>query len=109
MQKWLSLSLITLTSLGAEEVDPEQLSAIYTEAIWFVVVFGTMAIISYIYSSRHAKQYTQKQAPDVAQKKVLAAEVAKQKEERLDELSKLVDDGLLKEEEFLILRKNIQK
>jgi hypothetical protein len=66
MQKWLSLSLITLTSLGAEEVDPEQLSAIYTEAIWFVV-------------------------------------------ERLDELSKLVDDGLLKEEEFLILRKNIQK
>ena len=107
MQKWLSLSLITLTSLGAEEVDPERLSAIYTEAIWFVVVFGTMAIISYIYSSRHAKQYTQKQAPDVAQKKVLAAEVVKQREERLDELSKLVKDGLLKEDEFQILRANI--
>ena len=107
MQKWLLLSLLTLTSLRAEEVNPEQLSAIYTEAIWFVVVFGTMAIISYIYSSRHAKQYTAKQASDVTQKKALAAEKAHQREKRLDELSTLVKDGLLKEEEFQILRANI--
>ena len=107
MLKLLLLSLLTITSLKAEGIDPEELNAIYTEAIWFVIVFGTMAIISFIYSSRHAKKYTQKQAGDVAQKKVLAAERTKQREERLNALSKLLKDGLLKEEEFEILRKNI--
>ncbi len=107
MQKLLLLTLLTLTSLKAEEVDPEELSAIYTEAIWFVVVFGAMAIVSFIYSSRHAKQYGQKQAPDVAEKKALAAEETRQREERLNTLSKLVKDGVLREKEFQILRASL--
>jgi uncharacterized membrane protein len=107
MLKWLLLSLLSLTSLRAEGIDPEKLSGIYTEAILFVAVFGTMAIISFIYSSRHARKYTEKQASAVAQKKALAAEQTDQREERLQQLSALVKEGLLKEEEFQILRTNI--
>ena len=108
MHKWLLLPLLTLTSLSAEEVDSEQLNAIYTEAIWFVVIFGAMGIISFIYSNRHAKQYTQKQADTIAQNKSLAAEQVKQRENRLDELAKLVKDGLLTEKELRILRTYIE-
>ncbi len=107
MLKQLLFSLLPFISLHAKEVDPQQMNAIYTEAIWFVVVFGVMGIISYIYSSRHAKQYTYDQADKVALDKLLASEQVKQREERLDELSKLVDDGLLSEEEFQILRANL--
>ena len=108
MLKRLLLSILTLTSLKAEGIDPDELNAIYTEAIWFIVIFGTMAVISFIYSNRHAKQYTQKQAATLAKEKALTSERTKQKENRLEELSKLVKNGLLKEEEFKILRKNIQ-
>ena len=108
MMKYLLLPLLILTSLKAEGGNPAELNAIYTEAIWFIVVFGTMAIISFIVSKRHAKQHVHKHTDDIAQKKALAAEQKRQKEDRLTELSKLVDDGLLREEEFQILRKNIQ-
>ena len=107
MQKWLLLPFMTFTALLAKEVAPEELTAIYTEAIWFVVVFGVMGIVSYIYSSRHAKQYTEDQADKVALDKLLASKEVQQRDERLLELSKLVDDGVLKEEEFRILRANI--
>lgn len=107
MHKWLLLPLLTSTLLCAEEVNPEQLNAIYTEAIWFVVIFGTMGIISFIYSSRHAKQYTKDQADNITQKKALSVELTKQRNERINALSELVKDGLLTEEEFLILRANL--
>ncbi len=107
MQKWLFLSILTITSLKAKEVAPEELDAIYTEAIWFVIVFGVMGIISYIYSSRHAAQYTKDQADKVALDKLIASEEVQRRDERLLELSKLVDDGVLKEEEFRILRANL--
>ncbi len=109
MMKWLLLPLLTLTSLEAEDIDPDKLSEIYTQGIWFVALFTVMSIISFIVSKRHAKQHAQKHTDDIAQKKALAAEQKRQKEDRLTELSKLVDDGLLREEEFQILRKNIQK
>ena len=107
MQKWLLLSLLTLTSLSAEEVTPENLNAIYTEAIFFLIVFGVMGIVSYIYSNRHAKQYTKDQADKVAQTKTLKAEKTKKREKRLAALSKLVEEGILKDEEFQILRRNL--
>jgi len=107
MQKWLLLPFMTFTALQAKEVAAEQLTAIYTEAIWFVVVFGVMGIVSYIYSSRHALQYTKDQAEKVAQDKALATTQVQKKEERLLALSKLVDEGLLKKEELQILRANI--
>jgi len=107
MQKWLLLLLLTLASLNAEEATSEQLNAIYTEAIWFVVVFGTMGIVSYIYSSRHAKQYTEKEASNVAQKKARATEQKSLKEKRIEELTELHNDGLLTQEELKILRANI--
>lgn len=107
MQKWLLLSLLTLTSLSAEEVDPENLNAIYTEAIFFLIVFGVMGIVSYIYSNRHAKQYTKDQAGKVVQEKTLEAEKTKKREKRLAALSKLVEEGILKDEEFQILRRNL--
>ena len=107
MQKWLLLPLLTLASLNAEEATSEQLNAIYTEAIWFVVVFGTMGIVSYIYSSRHAKQYTEKEASNVAQKKARATEQKSLKEKRIEELTELHNDGLLTKEELKILRANI--
>ncbi len=107
MTRWLLLPLLILTSLQAEDIDPDKLSEIYTEGIWFVALFTVMSIISFIVSKRHAKQHTQKHTDDIAQKKALAAEQERQKEDRLTELSKLVDDGLLREEEFEILRKNM--
>ncbi len=108
MQKWLLL-LITLTALQAEEIAPEQLDAIYTEAIWFVIVFGVMGLVSYIYSSRHAAQYTKEQADNIAKKKALSSERTKQQEKRINELSELCKDGLLTEEEFRILRANLKQ
>ena len=120
MMKWLLLPLLTLTSLGAEDIDPDKLSEIYTEGIWFVVLFAVMSIISFIVSKRHAKQHAQKlhsakqrapQAVNETDKPITDDQTATtaDKIDRLAELSKLVDDGLLKEEEFQILRKNIQK
>ena len=109
MQKWLLIPFITFTALQAKEVAPEELDAIYTEAIWFVAVFGVMAIISIIYSSRHAAQYTKDQAENIAEKKALSIEHTKQKEKRINELSELHKDGLLTQEEFLILRANLKQ
>ena len=108
MMKWLLLPLLILTSLQAEDIDPDKFSEIYIQGILFVALFTVMSIISFIVSKRHAKQHVQKHTDDIAQKKALAAEQERQKEDRLTELSKLVDDGLLREEEFQILRKNIQ-
>ncbi|MGB5965160.1 MAG: hypothetical protein WBF77_06660 [Sulfurimonadaceae bacterium] len=120
MVKWLLLPLLTLTSLEAEGIDPDKLSEIYTEGIWFVAVFAVMSIISYIVSKRHAKQYTQKQrsakqrvpqAVNRTDKPITTDQTGTtaNKADRLAELSKLVDDGLLREEEFQLLRKNIQE
>jgi len=109
MHKWLLLPLLTLTSLRADGANPEQLNAIYTEAIWFIGIFGAMGIISFIYSSRHAKQYTKEQAGNIAEKKALSVERKKQREKRINELSELLKDGLLTEKEFLILRVNLQQ
>ena len=107
MQKWLLIPFITFTALQAKEVAPEEFDAIYTEAIWFVLVFGVMGIVSYIYSSRHAVQYTKDQADNIALDKLLASEEVQRRDERLLELSKLVEDGVLKEEEFRILRASL--
>lgn len=109
MMKWLLLPLLILTSLEAEDIDPDKLSEIYTQGIWFVALFTVMSIISFIVSKRHAKQHTKEQADNIAKKKALAAEQKRQKEDRLTELSKLVKDGLLTEEEFLILRANLEQ
>jgi len=109
MQKWLFIPFMTLAALQAKEVAPEELTAIYTEAIWFVVVFGVMGIVSYIYSSRHAKQYTKDQAENISEKKALSIERTKEKEKRINELSELHKDGLLTQEEFFILRANLKQ
>ena len=107
MLKQLSLSILTITSLSAQEANPEELNAIYLEAVLFIAVFGVMGIVSYIYSSRHAAQYTKDQAKKVALNKTRVADQAEKREERLSELSKLLKDGVIKEDEFKILRANI--
>ena len=66
-----------------------------------------MGIVSFIYSNRHARQYTKDQADKVVQTKTLEAEKRRKKEERLAALSKLVEEGILKDEEFQILRSSL--
>ncbi len=107
MKKIILFTLLNAVSLLAQEASSEQLNDIYTEAILFVVIFGAMGIISFIYSSRHAKEY-------VPSKEELQR-IQKEKEERairdsrMDSLSLLLKKNLLTQEEFAILRHHYVK
>ncbi len=116
----LLLSLLTLTSLQAEGIDQESLGDIYTEAIWFVAVFALMSIISFVVSRKHAKEYAQKnpspkqsspEKPDEPAEEISAnpTDTGKNEIDRLTELSKMLKDGLLSEEEFQILSKSMKR
>ncbi len=100
--RWLFLILLTSTLLGANGFDNEELSSIYTEAFIFISVFAVMSIISIIISKKHAKQYAQKSSASRAKEKERAQ--ANPVKNRLLELSKLVNTGLLTEEEFQTLK-----
>ena len=58
MRKIIPLSLLNVVSLFAAEVSQGEMQSIYFEAVLFIGVFGTMGLISYIYSNRHAKAYS---------------------------------------------------
>jgi len=98
MIKLVTLTLLLNTILSAVEVTQNQQNSILMEAALFIGVFGTMGIISYIYSSRHAKAYKPKKVP--------AVKVVKQERvnmNRISELSEMLKNGILTEEEFKLL------
>ena len=121
MMKLLFLPLWALTSLQAKGIDPDDMSEIYTEAILFVAVFGLLSIISFIVSRKHAKQYAEKgisskqdepEAPKETTETIPAdhaetAETAENEVDKLIELSKMLKEGLITEEEFQLFKKKL--
>ena len=120
MTKQLLTSLLIFTSLYAEEseeiqpLDPEVVQSLYIESALFVAVFTIMAIISIVISKKHAaqnllddrKKRAAKKAQEEAEKRSQPATTREAKKtERVTELSKMLKDGLITDEEFKILSK----
>ncbi len=93
MTKLITFTLLFSTLLSAVEVTQSQQNGIYMEALLFVGIFGTMGLVSYIYSSRHAKEYK----PKKVERKVT------QYDARIEELLEMQKNNLLTEKEFELL------
>ncbi len=114
MIKQLLTPLLIFSSLHAEGIDPEELDSIYIEAALFVTVFGLMSVASFIISRKHDKQNALK----ALQKKKSREKVEKSSQavpiehsddtsgetKRVKELSKMLKDGLITDEEFQVLK-----
>ena len=114
MIKWLLAPLLILSSLHAAGIDPEELNSIYIEAALFVTVFGLMSVASFIISRKHAEQNAlkdlqKKKSQEEAEKNSQPVS-GKQPEDssgetkRVKELSKMLKDGLISDEEFRTLK-----
>lgn len=84
-------------------VSQSEQDSVMLEAILFIVVFGTMGLISYIYSSRHAKAYKPKKVED----RVEVEETPYKK--RISELEEMLKNKTLTQEEFKILNNHYLK
>ena len=93
MIKFLTLTLIMNTLLSAAEVTQNEQYSVLIEAALFIGVFGTMGLISYIYSSRHAKEYK----PEKIEIKESPYD------ERIEELVEMQKNNLLSEKEVELL------
>ena len=135
MLKQLLTPLLIFTSLYAEEseevqpLDPEVVQSLYIESALFVAVFTLMSIISIVISKKHAaqnllddqkKREAQKAQNGKAQDEKAQDEKAQEEDEkrsqpvstekseettRVTELSGMLKDGLITDEEFKILSK----
>lgn len=103
MIKPVALTLLLNTLLFAKTVSQSEQNSILLEAVLFIVVFGTMGLISYIYSNRHAKAYKPK--------KVEARLEVEQTpyEKRISELEEMLKNKMLTQEEFEILNNHYLK
>ena len=114
------LTPLIFTSLYAEEsetaqaLDPEVVQSLYVESALFVAVFTAMSIISIVISKKHAAQNLEndrkkreaKAKAERAQEDVEKRSqpvISKETEERVTELSEMLKNGLISEEEFKIL------
>ena len=97
MIKFIIYTLIFNTILSAAEVTQSQQNSILMEAALFIGIFGTMGIISYIYSSRHAKAYKK---PEVVAEMIVADATTL---DRISELSEMLEKGILTQKEFELL------
>ena len=96
MIKSVTLALLFSTILSAVEVTQSQQNSILMEAALFVGIFGTMGIISYFYSSKHAKAYKKLEVVATVSEKT-------SKEDRIFELLGMLNNGILTQEEFKLL------
>ncbi len=102
-------------SLHAEPIEPEALNDIYVEAVLFVTVFAVMSIISFIISRRHAREYVEAKtsleedsfAPVDEKKETEYVDMEDDKRQRLDELAKMLKEGMLSEAEFTLLKQGL--
>lgn len=106
------LPILLVSFLNAEEVDT--LNGIYMEAILFVIIFGIMSIISIIVSKKDAKEFESENTLKDKKKEIKKEEIEdiaivskKSDSDRLIELSKMLEDGLILEKEFEILKINL--
>ena len=91
-------TILFQTLLFAKEVSQSEQNSVMIEAILFVGIFGTMGILSYIYSNKHAKAYKKKDV-EIESPKQERIEV-----DRITELSKMLENGSLTQEEFELLQ-----
>ena len=118
MIKRLLTPLLIFSSLYAEEIeeiqplDPEVVKSLYIESALFVAVFTLMAVASIIISKKHAaqnllndrKKRAEKREQEEAKKRSQPNSIEEPKEtQRVEELSKMLKDGLITDEEFQIL------
>jgi hypothetical protein len=118
MIKRLLTSLLIFSSLHAEEIeeiqplDPEVVKSLYIESALFVAVFTIMSIVSIIISKKHAaqnllndrKKREEKKAQEEAEKRAQPNFIEESHEtKRVEELSKMLKDGLITDEEFQVL------
>ncbi len=113
----LSVSLIAY----AEGMDEQALSSIYTEAIWFVSVIMVMSVVSFFVSRRNARRYEEKRLREHDKEKdeVVNVSVAEEEEpldltdavsvEKLLELARLHQEGLLSKEEFMAFKSKLYR
>ena len=125
IKQLLTLPLI-FSSLYAEEIeevqplDPEIVQSLYIESALFVTVFILMSVVSIVISKKHAAQNLLDDRKKREAKAEAKAEAEKAQEEaekrshpttskeaketaRVKELSKMLKDGLITDEEFKIL------
>ena len=120
MIKQLLTPLFIFTSLYAEEseevqaLDPEVVQSLYIESALFVAVFTIMSIVSIVISKKHAaqnllndrKKREAKKAQEEAEKRSQTSSSEESKKTaRVAELSKMLKDRLITDEEFKILGK----
>ena len=125
MIKQLLTSLLIFTSLYAEEIeeiqplDPDVVQSLYIESALFVTVFTIMSIISIVISKKHAAQNLLNDRKKREAKKAQDEKAQKEEEKRsqpvsteeyeetarVTELSKMLKNGLITDEEFKILSK----
>ncbi len=121
MIKQLLLPLFMFSSLFAKDIEemdkiiplaPEAEKSIYIEATLFVAVFALMSIISIIISKKHAKQNAlvdrekreKQKAQEEAEKRSQSSFIEEPKKtKRVEELSTMLKDGLITDEEFQVL------
>ena len=97
MKIFILIFFILFSSLYANDVSQEKLNSIYMEAVLFVLVFGVMGIISYIYSSKHAKAYKPKKEEVIKDRL---------KADRIEELRELLQKELITKVEFDLLKEH---
>jgi len=98
MIKSTILLLLFKTIVFAGTISQSEQKSIFLEGILFVVVFGAMGLISYIYSSRHAKAYKPKKEKEKEEIKHPA------NAKRILELEKILKNKILTQKEFEILK-----
>ena len=118
MIKQLLTPLLIFTSIYAEEseevqpLDPEVVQSLYIESALFVAVFTIMSIISIVISKKHAaqnllddrKKREERKAQEETEKRSQPNSIEESHEtKRVAELSKMLKDGLITEDEFQVL------
>jgi len=93
-------------------LNPEVVQNLYIESALFVAVFTLLSIVSIIISKKHAaqnllndkKKREEKKAQKEAEKKSQPSFIEEANEtKRVEELSKMLKDGLITDEEFQVL------
>ena len=114
---YLLILPLIFTSLYSDEVEevqelsPEVVQSLYLESALFVAVFAIMPIVSIVISKKHAAQNLLNDQKKRAERKVQEREKESQKSltkdfdktKRVKELSKMLKDGLITDDEFKIL------
>ena len=121
MIKQLLAPLFIFSSLSGksiEEMDemvplnPDVVQNLYVESALFIAVFTLMSIVSIIISKKHAaqnllddkKKREEKKVQEEAKKRSKPAFIEESDEtKRVEELSKMLKEGLITEEEFQVL------